>query len=409
MWDFRSRGLGRGRNFGLNRGGGRLYGRSRLDFGRRRLHEEGQLHEGVFYVQPLVGTEPVAGFALTGHPEGVVQEAYAAAHCLAAVTGLQGIGLVEQGFESAGAGHQQVTQMSAEGADEVKGVETLSKYFVEKQQGLRIVACEECVHEAEVVFVIDDPEVADDVGVADVRTAEGDALVEEGEGVAHGSVGLLGYDMQAFVIDLYVFAPGYVPEVLHHVRDGDTVEIVCLAAGQDGGEYLVLLGGAEDEDGVCGGLFQGLEESVESLGAEHVHLVYDVNAVPADLGWYLHLFQQAADVIDAVVRCGIELVDAVGTALLEGEAGFAGTARFEVGPRVRAVYGFGEDARGAGLAHPARAAEQVCMGQLPSLYGVLEGPGYVVLPDEGFERVGTVLPGGYYIITHKPTNLIINS
>ena len=252
-------------------------------------------------MQALVGAHPVAGLALPRYAEGVVEELDGTAGRLLAVAALEGFGLVEECLETAGAGHQQVAQVAAEGAHEVQGIEALAQDFVEQQQGRGIVSGEEGVDQAEVVFEIDHPQVADDVGVLDVGAAERHALVEEGEGVAHGAVGLLRYYVEAFVVYLDILFLRYVPEIAHHVGNGDTVEVVGLAARKDGGENLVLFGGAEDEDGVCGRLLEGFEEGVEGLRAEHVHLVDYIHAVPAHLRRDLHLLEQGADVFDAVV------------------------------------------------------------------------------------------------------------
>ena len=191
--------------------------------------------------------------------------------------------------------------MGAQGGDEVKGVEALGKYFVEYQQGGAVVFCKEGVGEAEAVFVVQHVEVADDILVLYVRAAEGDGLVEDGEGVTHGAVGFLGYDVQGGVVCRNAFFICDCAEVADYVRYADAVEVVCLAAAEDGGDDLVLLCCAEDEDGVCRGFLKRFEEGVERGLREHMDLVYDVHAVAAHLGRYLHLLHEGFDVFYAVV------------------------------------------------------------------------------------------------------------
>ena len=177
--------------------------------------------------------------------------------------------------------------------------------------------------------------------------AEGDRLVEDREGVAHGAIGLGGDHMERFVVDGDAFLGGDAAEVLHHVGNADAVEIVGLAAGEDRRQDLVLFRRREDEDGVCRRLFQCLEEGVEGGLRQHVDLVDDIDAVLAHLRRHLDLLDQGLDVIDTVVGGGVQFVDAVGTAFLEGDAGFALPAGLHVRPGMGAVDHLREDARPA--------------------------------------------------------------
>ena len=175
--------------------------------------------------------------------------------------------------------------------------------------------------------------------------------------------------------------------------NADAVEVVGLAAAEDGGEYLVLLGRGEDEDGMCGRFLQSLQEGVEGGRRQHVDLVYDVHGIPAGLGRNLHLVHEVLDVVDPVVGGGVKLVYAVGAALFERDAGLAFSAGFEVGAWVGAVDGLGEDSRRAGLADSPRSAEQVRVGQLPAQYGVFERLRYIVLTYKRFKGLRTILAG----------------
>ena len=267
----------------------------------------------------------------------------------------------------------------------MQGVEALGKNVVELEKGLGIVPGQEEIHQLESIIVVQHAQIADNIFVVDVAAAESHGLVEDGEGVAHGSVRLLCYHVQGFVIHLHAFLVRDSPKVAHHVGDADAVEVVGLAARKDGREHFVLLGGAEYEDGIGRRFLQSLEESVERRLAEHVDLVDDIHAVVADLRRYLHLLHQGLDVLDAVVGGGVELVDTIRAALGEGDAGLALSARLHICSGMHAVDGLGEDARGAGLAHPARAAKEIGVGQLPAENGILERAGYVILSDQGFE------------------------
>ena len=116
-----------------------------------------------------------------------------------------------------------------------------------------------------------------------------------------------------------------------------------------------------------------------------MHLVDYIDGVLADLRRYLNLLHQSLDVIDSVVGGGIKFVYAVRTSLIEGNAGFALTARFHIRGGMLAVDGFGKDTRRTGLADSSRTAEQIRMRQLVPEDGILEGFCNIVLTYKRFE------------------------
>ena len=93
-----------------------------------------------------------------------------------------------------------------------------------------------------------------------VIAAEGHGLVENRERIPHRPVRLPGDYMQGLIVDVNVFLRRYLPEILHDIRNADAVEIVSLAAGEDGRENLVLLRGRKNEDGMGRRLLQFFEE-----------------------------------------------------------------------------------------------------------------------------------------------------
>ena len=166
----------------------------------------------------------------------------------------------------------------------------------------------------------------------------------------------------------------------------------------------MFLGGGQNEDGVCGRLFERFEKGVECRGREHVHLVDDEDRVAAALRQDAHLFDQVADVVHRVVRRGVQFVDVERTILVERAARLAVVAC--LGPfGMQAVDRLGEDARAGGLAHAARAAEEVGVRQLPALDGVFERRGDVLLSDDRCEGRGTVFAGADDKVLHNRTKV----
>ncbi len=154
--------------------------------------------------------------------------------------------------------------------------------------------------------------------------------------------------------------------------DGDAVEVEALAARLDGFGDLLRVGGAQDEGNMARRLFDGFQQGIEGRGREHVHLVDDVD-LPFAARWGI---AYAADdlfthVFNAGAACGIELVNiGVGTlgyglAFLAGAVGLGSGAVFAE-QRLR------KDSGRGGFARAARAAEQVGMGNLALIDGVLQ-------------------------------------
>ena len=360
-----------------------------------------QLDERQFHQQAFVAAGAVVQVAVVAQLHGAVEERQGT------LLGLLAIALADAGphlqqRQSDGIfADQQVAEVRGEAGDEVAALEALAQHLVEQQEGVADAVLQQLVGQAEVVFVVQYVEVFDDALVGDAAAGEAHHLVEDGECVAHAAVGLQGDDVQGLGFGGDAFLGGDVGEVGHGVLHADALEVVDLAAGQDGGQDFVLLGSGEDEDGVVGRLLQRLEEGVEGGGGQHVHLVDDVDLVFAYLGRDAYLLHQLADVVHGVVGCGVQLVDVVRALFIEGDAGFARVACLAVGSGMQAVDGLGEDAGTGRLAHAARAAEEVGMGQLAGGNGILERRGQSTLADNRLEGGGAVFPRGYDIIFHK--------
>ena len=206
--------------------------------------------------------------------------------------------------------------------------------------------------------------------------------------------------MQGVVGDIHIFLCRNIFQVADNILHPDAVEIVGLAAGQDGGENLVLLCGGKDEDGILRRFLKCLEKGVEGGLGQHVDLIYDIDAVAANLRRNAHLVGEGTDVLHRVVAGGIQLMDAVGIAFGKGTARLALAARLLVGPRVGAVDGLCKYAGATGLAHAARPAEKVCVRQLPAQDGILECAGYILLPDQLVKGGRPVFSCRYYELSH---------
>jgi len=163
------------------------------------------------------------------------------------------------------------------------------------------------------------------------------------------------------------------------------LEVKDLAARKNGRDDFVFLCRGQDELGIRRRLFQGLQESVESRCRQHVNLVDDVHLILSDLWWDAHLVDQAADVLDRVVRRGVQLVNVERSVVVEGAARLTFVAGLHVLGGIQAVDGLGHDAGAGGFAYASRPAKQESLRQGVVADGVLQRVGDGALTHNGVE------------------------
>src|SRR5512135_381621 len=166
----------------------------------------------------------------------------------------------------------------------------------------------------------------------------------------------------------------------------------------DRGGNLLRFSRSKDKDDVRRWLLQGLKQRVEGLVREHVNFIDDVDLVLAAYRSILDGLAQLADVLDAAVRCSIDLDDVHRCACRRLDAGIAFAAGRGRRP-LRAIQGFGEYPCCRGLSDAARTGEQEGMGQSSRDYRVLKRPGYMPLAHNIFENLGPPF-SRQYLVTH---------
>ena len=211
-------------------------------------------------------------------------------------------------------------------------------------------------------------------------SGKGVGLVEVGETVAHGTVGLFGKDVEGFVgrLDAFLFAD--VAETAADLVNRQALEVKALHAAENRLRNLVDFGCRKDENHVGGRFFERLEKRVEGACREHVDFVDDENLVLADDGRVLHTFNHIADIVDARIGSGVDFVNVHRVAAGNVLAAIALTARVQ---RVRplAVERTGEDSGAGGFAHTTGAGKEERMMKTTALDGVLQSLGDMFLTD----------------------------
>ena len=167
-----------------------------------------------------------------------------------------------------------------------------------------------------------------------------------------------------------------VEQLVQGVRAEET-ELEMLGAAPDRRWHLLRIGGGQHEDDMARRLFQRLEQRIGGGVGEHVDLVDDVD-LPTTRRSQGGVRHQVAHGVDAVVGCGVQLVDVERRALGDLGARRTGAAGLALHGR-RTVEGLGQDPRRRGLSGATRAAEEVGVGDPAVAHGALQRPHHVVL------------------------------
>ena len=226
---------------------------------------------------------------------------------------------------------------------------------------------------------------------SDVSVAEDRELLERGQRVAHAAARVADDEVEGRVVVGEALAAADVGQVRLHLVGRDGMEIETLDAREDGGQDLLRVGRAHDEDDVLRRLLEGLEQRVERRRRKHVNLVDDINLVTAHRRGVVHAADDlVADVVHAGARRGVELGDVGVLAGGDKAALLAGAVR-HLALALLAHEGLGEQARHGRLARASRAAEEVRVARLVLGDGAHEGLDHVLLADDLLKRLWAIL------------------
>ena len=109
-------------------------------------------------------------------------------------------------------------------------VESLVEYIIQEHHDFTHLVFQSKADDIEVIVCIQHIQVFYHLLVGDVSLRETRCLIEDGEGIAHTTVGLFGDDGQCLLFILYVFLFRHVFKVTDDVRNSHALEIVDLAA-----------------------------------------------------------------------------------------------------------------------------------------------------------------------------------
>ena len=178
-------------------------------------------------------------------------------------------------------------------------------------------------------------------------------------------------------------------------------QVETLATRHHGHRNFADFGGGENEFYVLGRLLQRLQQGVEGVLGEHMHLVDDVDLVARRHRLVADALDQLTDVVHPGAAGRVHF-DHVHIAVFgDGHAMFTLAAGFLSGATAAVcadtVECAGDDSRRGGLSHAAYAGENKGVGETAAGDGIGENPDHDLLADEIGEGLGTVFPRQYTI------------
>ena len=218
-----------------------------------------------------------------------------------------------------------------------------------------------------------------DHGVVDGLAAHDARLIQQRERVAGRPLGLASDRERRGLRDGAPLGRGDRLELRRERLHGEPPELEPLAPAHDGRRHLVRLGGRQHESNAFGRFLEHLEQRVERFAGQPLRLVDDVDLLATHRRRGRSAFAELAGILDAAVRCRVDLDHVQVLALADGDALRADPAR--LGRRaVLAVDHLRQDPGGGRLARPSGPAEQERVMQAVLTDGAGQCPDDVFLP-----------------------------
>ena len=293
---------------------------------------------------------------------------------------------------------QQIAEMIEQVRQQTSQVFTGTGQLLQKPQGGGNVALQKRVHQLHELSTGRQAEHRQHIGFDNPVTAKADQLVQSRLGIPHAAVRTTGDGQEGVRIDRDLLLLGDPSQMLDDECRWDTTKVKPLASTQNRRQNLLGIGRREEKLHMRRGLFQRLEQRIESRCREHVNLVDDVDFVFARGGRKLGRIPQLTNLVDAVVRSTVDLQYVQGAPLGDFLHPRVGIVELNAGS-TGAIERLGKDARQGGLACTTRPTEQIAMRDPPQTNGVGQGGGHMFLPHHVGKTLGTVFSGDD-LVTH---------
>ena len=180
-------------------------------------------------------------------------------------------------------------------------IESLGQHLIKSQKCRRIISLQERIDKREAIFIVQHIQVAKNILIFDISTAERNSLVKDSQCITHRTIRLMSNYMQRLIINSNPLIYSHHSQILHNVLDSDSIEIVCLTTRKDSRKDLMLLCRCKNKDCMRRWFLKCLKEGVESSLREHMYLIDDIHAISSDLRRYAHLLHQCLDILNTII------------------------------------------------------------------------------------------------------------
>ena len=212
-------------------------------------------------------------------------------------------------------------------------------------------------------------------------TDPGDHLIEEAHRITHAARGFASHDAHSFVVSLDRFGGKHLAKAHSNRLGTDQLEVVALAATENGDGYLVNFRRRKDELHMRRRLFQSLQEGIPGRLRQHVHFVDDVDLEAVACGPVRQAFLEATHFVHARIAGAIDLLHVNVRAFTDLSTGVTDLTRCRRWPLL-AVQRFRQDPRAGRLPDTTHTREQERVRDAVVGDRIRERAGDVLLPDE---------------------------
>ncbi len=228
-----------------------------------------------------------------------------------------------------------------------------------------------------------------------------DCLVQHRQPVANAAFGCPRDQRKRLGVRRHPLGLGDMAEMRRQQVHRDPLQVEALAAAQDRRQQLLNLGRRKHELHMRRRLFQGFQQRIPGVLAQHVRFVDDIDLVARLRRRIAHRLDDLARIVDTGVRRSVHLdhIDMLPLrdrhAVAAHPAGRHRRPAQAVGPD--AVQRLGDDPRSRGLADPAHPRQQPGLRQPVAGNRIRQRGNNRLLPDQRIESRRPVFPGQHAI------------
>ena len=277
--------------------------------------------------------------------------------------------------------HDQGTQRADEFVEQLRNIPTRRCLALDDLQRRSSVFLENRLTHRRNGLARSEPEDVEHIGFLNLIATKRYELIEHRLRITHAAVSPFGNRPCRRLIQGNAFLLGNVRQMLGNRFRRNRSQIETLTTRKNGRQNLVHLCGRKDEFHMRRRLFQGLQQGIEGLIGQHVHLVDVVN-----FEFPLHRrvvdgVAQRTHFVDTVVGSTVDLDNIERCSFGNLQANWVVRIEVDLGP-ARTIQCFRKNPRRRGLARATRADKKIGMRQTILLNRIAQGSDHMILPQD---------------------------